>query len=1129
MVIDLEEKDSLRFILKYKSKDYYFKFFTLLGELDKVQAREDVVYRAQHGTKHCEIVEKNINDLLPITLKRKMSPKEIFCLLSSIWFHDIGEIFDEKGKDFTYIRSHDYIYKHYEEWKLEESEADIITQILKEVGRERHEEEILEKETTSIRFFACLLRIADKLDIGYGSVPRELLTPWEKSFKTRTILLLLKERFDVEMRIDSEHWLIEILLLPKLEILDNPQLIKDIYEKIKIRLNKDLDCFKSLFYQNGLGYQEIKVSLPPQFIKESSSIREKPFQPSPYKFLEYYEISDKDIFFGRKQDIAKFVGHILSNKLVVIYGESLIGKTSLIKAGIIPKLREGNVVIYINCESDPLSAIKDEIEKELKRERIRSFKLDKSLPLVDFFKNIDFPFSVIIFIDHFENFFKQVPAEAKEQFIDEVAVCTYADKPSLVKFVFSIRKDFFVQLGNFKYRLPELFNNAFELTRLTESEAREAIVSPAKLFNIEYAGELLEALIWDIRDEQNLIAPIHIQIVCHRLVDTLNPELLKDILPQTITYEWYDNLGGVPGILGDYLEETIKKMEELSSKDKEQAKGILKVMVTSFESHPQMNVKEICAFMRIEEDKLRTILTSLVSCGLLRKVKKDTYKLISDYLLNSITKKWLTRKDVELREMIENITRSLDDWRAHHWYMEMTLLSKIYLYREDLPLLEDTLELLLRSSLRHHFPIWFWVKKLEPDKVKKILLDEIKSADSEGIKRIINVLGKEGILAIDHLILRLNDTEPRVRKAVIEVLGQLKDSRTVDFLLQRLSDSDAEVRDAAANALGNIGTPRILDVFISQLEHADWRLRKAAADGLGVMKTTKSLEALFKKINDPDSEVRKAVVTALGKLGNTKALTPLIRRLKDSSAEVREAAAEALGNLGSPLSVEDLLLCFHDKVEKVREAAVRALGKLGDEKALEPLLEIADDPDTDVRNAVAEALANLHTPRTKQVLLDRLREPEWWKKEMAAIALGKTGAPDVLEYLLAGLDDPDWRIRVAMANGLKLLALSNTTVEEVLMRRLHDPHEEVRKATIMALGKLGTEKVLTSIISSLSDVHIQVRVAASWTLGMIGTLEVLEPLLYRLSDPSEEVKTACLEALQKIDEKFYRKNIDLLD
>lgn len=1125
-MIDLEEKDSLRLILKYKSKDYYFKFFTLLSELGKVQAKEDMVYRAQHGTKHCEIVEKNINDLLPITLKRKMNPNEMFCLLSSIWFHDIGEIFDEKGRDFTYIRNHDYIYKHYEDWKLNESEAHMITQILKEVSHEIHEEEIVEGEASSIKFFACLLRIADKLDIGYSSVPRELLTPWEKSFKTRTVLSLLKERFDVEVKINSECWLIKAFLLPKLEILTNPQLIKDIYEKIKIRLNKDMNSFKNIFYQNGLGYQEIKIELPPDITTAAVTVREKPFQPSPYKFLEYYDIADKDIFFGREEDIAKFVGYILCHKLVVIYGESLIGKTSLIKAGIMPKLREGNIVIYINCESDPLSAIKDEIEKELKRERMRSFKLDKSLSLADFFKNINFPYSVIIFIDHFENFFKRVTLEDREQFIDEVAISTYSDKP-LVKFVFSIRKDFFVQLGSFKYRLPELFNHAFELTKLTVSEAKESITAPAKLFNIEYAKELLEALIWDVRDEQNLIAPIHLQIVCQRLVETLNPDLLKDILPQTITYEWYDNLGGVVGILGDYLEETIKKMEELSSEDKEQAKTILKIMVTSFESQPQMNIKEICAFMRIEEDKLRTILTSLVNGKLLRKLKKETYELTSDYLISSVTKKWLTRKDIELREIIEYINRALDDWRAHHWYMDMTLLSKTYLHREDIPLTEEILELLVQSSLKHHFPLWFWLRKIKDDNLKKIILDAIKTVDNDGITKIMDILGKEGILALDHLIIRLNDPDAQIRKAVIEALGQLKDLRTLDLLLHRLGDSDAEVREVTAKALANFGTPKILDVFISQLEHSDWRIRKAAVEGLSVMKTSKSLESLFKKINDPDSEVRKAVVTALGNLGNTKALTPLIRRLKDSHAEVREAAAEALGNLGSPLAVEDILLCFHDKVGKVREAAAIALGKLGDEKTLEPLLEIAEDSETDVRQAVAEALGNLHSSRTKQILLERLREPEWWKKEIAAIALGKLGTPDVVEHLLTGLDDPDWHIRVAMADGLRSLGLKDPKVEESLIGRLQDPHEEVRKAAIRALDKLGTEKALTSLISCLTDIHPQVSAETARTLGTIGTLEVVEPLLHKLNEPSEEIKNACLEALQKIDERFYRRNIDI--
>ncbi len=1132
MIIDLEEKDSLRFILKHKSKDYYFKLFSVLNELDKVATREDIIYRAQHGNKHCEAVEKNINDLLPITLKRKMEPDDIFSLLLSVWFHDVGELFDDKGKDFTYIRSHNYVYKHYEDWKLAESEAYLIMQILEATHHEIQEDIALKatRDTLKIKFFSCLLRLADKLDIGYGNVPRELLTTWEKSFKTRTVLLVLKERFDIVTRIDSEHWLISATMRPNLEIADNKEFVNDIYEKIKTRLNKDLDTFKGIFYQNGLGYQEIKLILPPKIKEESPLVREKPWQGkpsqiSPYKFLENYETTDKEIFKGREQDISKFVGHILINKLLVIYGEPWIGKTSLIKAGIIPELQNRNVVIYTDCDEDPLNSIKEAIEKEFKRDRVRSFKLDKSLSLVEFFKNIDLPFSIIIFIDHFENFFKQVPQKAREYFIDELSAATYANKP-LVKFIFSIRKDFFVQLGSFKNRLPELFQNAFELTRLTESQAIEAFTSPAKLFNIEYAQELQEALIWDIKDEHDLIRPIHLQIVGNRLVETLNPELLKDILPQTITYEWYDNLGGVQGILSDYLEETIKKMNELSAEEKEQAKGILKVMVTSFDTHPQMNVREICAFIKIEEDRLSTILASLVHYRLLRKLKKETYELISDYLINSITKKWLTRKDIELREIIEHINKALDDWRAHRWYMDTTLISKAYLYREDLPLQEESIEILLYSSLEHHFPIWFWVKKLAQDKVRKIIVDAIKTIDSTGIKRIIDVLGKEGILALDNLILRLNDPDAQIRKAVIEALGHLKDSRTIDFLLHRLNDSDAEVRDMATISLSNFGTPKILETFISELDNPDWRIRKAAADGLGVLKTQKSLESLFKKINDPDSEVRKAVVSALGKLGNIKAQTPLIRHLKDSHAEVREAAAKALGELGNSLCVEELISCFHDKTWKVREQAAVALGKLGDERALQPLLEMTDEMDADVRHAAAVALGTLHTPKAMQILFDKLQEQEWWKKETAAIALGYSGDPKVLEPLLEGLDDPDWRIRVAMLNGLRSLGISELKVEDALVKRLQDPHEEVRRAAIMAIGFLGTEKVLAPIIPCLNDPHVNVRQAAALTLGMIGNLEVLEPLLNGLNDPEDEVKNACLEALQKIDERFYRKDIE---
>ena len=102
----------------------------------------------------------------------------------------------------------------------------------------------------------------------------------------------------------------------------------------------------------------------------------------PYKGLSPYSQDDADKFAGRTKDIQRIVNSLLARRLTVLYGESGVGKSSVLRAGVIPALeREVKqnirddavpklaVVIFPslegNWQEDHLKSLTKQIEKQI--------------------------------------------------------------------------------------------------------------------------------------------------------------------------------------------------------------------------------------------------------------------------------------------------------------------------------------------------------------------------------------------------------------------------------------------------------------------------------------------------------------------------------------------------------------------------------------------------------------------------------------------------------------------------------------------------------------------------------------------------------------------------------------------
>src|SRR6187551_3847499 len=84
---------------------------------------------------------------------------------------------------------------------------------------------------------------------------------------------------------------------------------------------------------------------------------------TPFKFLDSYTSDDREIFFGREKEVDELYFKILESNLLLVYGGSGTGKTSLIQCGLATKFEETDwMPIFIRRGDDINSSIKKTLQ-----------------------------------------------------------------------------------------------------------------------------------------------------------------------------------------------------------------------------------------------------------------------------------------------------------------------------------------------------------------------------------------------------------------------------------------------------------------------------------------------------------------------------------------------------------------------------------------------------------------------------------------------------------------------------------------------------------------------------------------------------------------------------------------------
>ena len=397
---------------------------------------------------------------------------------------------------------------------------------------------------------------------------------------------------------------------------------------------------------------------------------------SPYKGLTPFDDSDLDahFFFGRERECELIEANLMASRLTVLYGETGVGKSSVLRAGVAHHLRgqarvnleeRGEpgfaVIVFDSWRDEPVEALRSAVSD------VVTVALGGELPVPDEEKSLTD--SLRIWQEILDGDLYVILDQAEEYFLyhgGEDGVGTFAvDFPEVVNsadlrvnFLLAVREDALAKLDVFRARIPGVLGNYLRLEHLDPPAARAAIVQPIAEYNRRVAEEdavdiepgLVEAVLDQVVGGKVGVGQLgrgaveggngvvrietpYLQLVMQRLWDEERKRGSHRLCPETLR-----ELGGAEQIVRTHVDEALIG---LTSSEKDIAARLFDHLVTPSGTKIAHQVGDLAKYARVEEADVLPVLVKLGNERILRSVAAEgtsgyRYEIFHDVLAEPV-------------------------------------------------------------------------------------------------------------------------------------------------------------------------------------------------------------------------------------------------------------------------------------------------------------------------------------------------------------------------------------------------------------------------------------------------------------------------------------------------------------
>ncbi len=310
--------------------------------------------------------------------------------------------------------------------------------------------------------------------------------------------------------------------------------------------------------------------------------------PNPYRGLSAFREADAPYFFGREDDSEALWAAVREHPIVTLVGASGSGKSSLLWAGLVPRLRQDPtwLIATFRPKADPFGELAgalikhlypalDKLEQQKKRKQLARDLGNEALSLVDLLILFadEYPEQhLLIIADQFEELYTQaITPEHQRRLLDNLlAPCAHQKAPGACTLLLCLRADFLNQALGYEPLAATLQNYPPQLLGpLKETALRAAMAGPAELLGVTLEAGLSERIVQDLGHEPGNLP----------LLEFALTQLWERQFNTTLSHQAYDAIGGVAQALAHYADKILSELKRRYAVKEDQLRRVFVQLV----------------------------------------------------------------------------------------------------------------------------------------------------------------------------------------------------------------------------------------------------------------------------------------------------------------------------------------------------------------------------------------------------------------------------------------------------------------------------------------------------------------------------------------------------------------------